>query len=132
MGNWNTPAELKYTKNDEWLRIEGTIGVIGISDYAQDQLNDIVFVELPEVGATFQKGQSFSVVESVKAASDIYTPVSGKVIEVNTALEDEPEVINSDPYGKGWIVKFELSNPADADDLLDAAAYAAYCDSRQS
>lgn len=132
MGSWNTPAELKYTKNDEWLRIEGAIGIIGISDYAQDQLNDIVFVELPEVGATFQKGQSFGVVESVKAASDIYAPVSGKVIEVNTALEDEPEVINSDPYGKGWIVKFELSNPADADDLLDAAAYAAYCDSRQS
>ncbi len=132
MGSWNTPAELKYTKNDEWLRIEGAIGIIGISDYAQDQLNDIVFVELPEVGATFQKGQSFGVVESVKAASDIYAPVSGKVIEVNTALEDEPEVINADPYGKGWIVKFELSNPVDADDLLDAAAYAAYCDSRQS
>lgn len=132
MGNWKTPTELKYTKNDEWLRIEGTTGTIGISDYAQDQLNDIVFVELPEVGATFQKGQSFGVVESVKAASDIYTPVSGKVIEVNTALEDEPEIINTDPYGKGWIIKIELSNPAEADDMLDAAAYAAYCDSRES
>ena len=132
MGNWKTPTELKYSKNDEWLRIEGTTGTIGISDYAQDQLNDIVFVELPEVGATFQKGQSFGVVESVKAASDIYTPVSGKVIEVNTALEDEPEIINADPYGKGWIIKIELSNPAEADDMLDAAAYAAYCDSRES
>jgi glycine cleavage system H protein len=130
MANWNTPAELKYRKSDEWLRIEGDTGTIGISDYAQDQLNDIVFVELPQVGAKLNKDDSFGVVESVKAASDVYMPVSGEVIEVNQALEKEPELINSDPYGKGWIIKIRITDASGAAELMDAAAYTEYCKTR--
>jgi len=131
MGNWKTPADLKYTKNDEWVRIEGDTATIGISDYAQDQLNDIVYVEFPDVGATFAQGATFGVIESVKAASDVFMPVGGTVTDVNSVLEDEPELINSDPFGKGWVIKVKLSSAADADSLMDAAAYTAYCDSRQ-
>jgi glycine cleavage system H protein len=127
---WNTPADLKYTKSDEWLRIEGRIGTLGVTDYAQDQLNDVVYVDLPDLGAEVKKGESFATVESVKAASEINAPVSGKIVEVNHALEDEAELINTDPFGKGWIVKIELANPADADDLMDAKAYAEYCETR--
>ncbi len=130
MSNLKTPSDLKYTKNDEWLRIEGDTGTIGISDYAQDQLNDIVYVEFPDVGATFKVGESFGVVESVKAASDIYVPVGGTVVEVNSALEDEPELINTDPYGAGWLIKIKLSDAAEANALMDAAAYTEYCNSR--
>lgn len=130
MGKWKTPADLKYARSDEWIRIEGESGTIGISDYAQDQLNDVVFVELPEVGAKFSKGQSFGVVESVKAASDLNLPLSGTVTEVNSALETDPELINTDPYGKGWIAKVKLDDPAESNDLLDAAAYDAYCETR--
>jgi glycine cleavage system H protein len=130
MGKWNTPAELKYARSDEWLRLEGNSGTIGISDYAQDQLNDIVFVELPDVGATLAKGAVFGTVESVKAASDLYMPVSGTVTEVNTALQDEPEIINGDPFGRGWIVKISVTDASGAADLMDADAYAAYCDER--
>lgn len=130
MANWNTPADLKYRKSDEWLRIEGDTGTIGVSDYAQDQLNDIVFVELPQVGAKLNKDDSFGAVESVKAASDIYMPVSGEVIEVNKALEKEPELINSDPYGRGWIVKIRITDASGAADLMDPAAYAEYCKTR--
>lgn len=130
MAGWNTPSDLKYARSDEWVRIEGDTATIGISDYAQDQLNDIVFVELPEVGATIEKGGSVGVVESVKAASDLYAPVSGTVVAVNSALESEPELINADPYGKGWVVKLKLSGEAAVDDLMDAEAYAAYCASR--
>lgn len=130
MGKWNTPADLKYAKTDEWLRIEGSEATIGISDYAQDQLNDIVFVELPEVGDSFSRGQAFGVVESVKAASDINLPIGGTVIAVNNALESEPELINADPYGKGWIVKVNFTDAGEADGLLDAAAYDAYCETR--
>jgi glycine cleavage system H protein len=130
MANWTTPAELKYRKSDEWLRIEGDTGTIGVSDYAQDQLNDIVFVELPQVGAKLNKDDSFGVVESVKAASDVYMPVSGEVIEVNKALEKEPELINGDPYGKGWIIKIRISDASGAAELMDAAAYAEYCKTR--
>ncbi len=130
MANWNTPADLKYRKSDEWLRIEGDTGTIGVSDYAQDQLNDIVFVELPQVGAKLNKDESFGVVESVKAASDVYMPVSGEVIEVNKALEKEPELINSDPYGKGWIIKIRITDASGAAELMDAAAYAEYCKTR--
>lgn len=130
MTDLKTPSDLKYTKNDEWLRIEGDMGTIGISDYAQDQLNDIVYVEFPDVGAVYKAGDSFGVVESVKAASDIYVPVGGTVIEVNRALEDQPELINTDPYGTGWLIKIRLSNPAEADALMDAAAYIEYCKSR--
>jgi glycine cleavage system H protein len=131
MGSWKTPEDLKYTRNDEWLRIEGNVGTMGLTDYAQDQLNDIVYVDLPDKGDTLKKGTSFCAVESVKAASDIYAPVSGKITEVNQALEDEPELINSDPYGKGWVVKFEIADPGEAAELLDAAAYAEYCNSRE-
>jgi glycine cleavage system H protein len=124
------PAELRYLKSDEYLRLEGGSATIGISDYAQDQLNDIVFMELPDVGAHFAKGVSFGTVESVKAASDLIMPVGGTVTEINTRLKDEPELINASPYGDGWMIKITVDDPAEADDLLDAAAYEAYCKSR--
>ncbi|GAB4314191.1 MAG: glycine cleavage system protein GcvH [Phototrophicales bacterium] len=126
----NFPSDLKYAKSDEWVRIDGNTAVVGLSDYAQDALNDIVYVELPEVGDTFEKGAVFGSVESVKAASDIYLPVAGKVLEVNTRLEDEPELINSDPYGDGWLLKIELTGEADTSDLMSADDYAAYCEER--
>ncbi len=121
---------LKYTQNDEWLRVEGKTGVIGLTDYAQEALNDIVFVELPSVGDAFSAGDAFGTVESVKAASEMHMPVSGKVIAVNEALEDKPETVNSAPYGDGWFVKIELSDPAEADALMDADAYTKYCAER--
>ncbi len=128
--SWNTPAELKYMRSDEYLKLEGETATIGISDYAQEQLNDIVFIELPDVGAEFAKGKSFGTVESVKAASDLLMPVGGKVIAVNDKLKDQPELINSSPYGDGWIIKIQVGDAAEANDLMDAAAYAAYCASR--
>jgi glycine cleavage system H protein len=130
MANWKTPSDLKYTRNDEWIRIESGAATVGITDYAQDQLNDIVYVELPDVGAEYQKGDSFGVVESVKAASDIYLPAGGKITEVNSTLESQPELINTDPYGNGWLVKIQVANSADAADLMDAAAYTQYCETR--
>lgn len=122
---------LKYTQSDEWIRVEGSVGVIGLTDYAQDALNDIVYVELPDVGATFAKGESFGSVESVKAASDMHMPVSGTVTEINEALQDAPETVNSDPYGAGWFIKIAISNPAELNDLLDADAYEKYCAERE-
>jgi glycine cleavage system H protein len=130
MANWNTPADLKYARTDEWLRVDGDSGTIGISDYAQDALNDIVFIELPEVGAKFASGESFGVVESVKAASELNMPVGGTVTGVNEAVVENPELINSDPFGEAWLIKIRLDNPAEADSLMDAAAYAAYCETR--
>ena len=130
MGKWKTPADLKYIESDEWLRIEGNTAVIGISDYAQDQLNDIVYLELPDVGTAYAKGDSFGVVESVKAASDLHIPVGGTVTEVNSAAVDEPELLNADPYGAGWLIKITLANAAEADDLMDAAAYDKFCEAR--
>ena len=130
MAQWNTPADCKYAKTDEYIRIEGETGTVGVSDYAQDQLDGIVFVELPEVGKVVAKGEAIGVVESVKAASDLLAPMAGTVTEVNTALEDSPELINSDPFGKGWIVKLKLDNPSEASVLMDADAYLAYCESR--
>lgn len=130
MTSWNTPADLKYAKSDEWVRIEGDTATIGLSDYAQDALNDIVFVELPSVGDTITAGESFGAVESVKAASEILALVSGTVTEVNSALESAPETINSDPYGAGWIAKVKVSDASFADTLMDAAAYAEYCQTR--
>lgn len=130
MAKWKTPNDLKYTKNDEWVRIEGDTGTLGVTDYAQEQLNDIVFVELPSIGATLGKGESFGVVESVKAASDVFMPMGGTITEVNSALESEPELINTDPFGAGWVLKFKIANSSDADDLMDATAYAAFCESR--
>ncbi len=122
---------LKYTQSDEWIRVEGSVGVIGLTDYAQEALNDIVYVELPDVGATFAKGESFGSVESVKAASDMHMPVSGTVTEINEALQDAPETVNSDPYGAGWFIKIAISNPTELNDLLDADAYEKYCAERE-
>ena len=109
----NIPEDLQYTKSHEWVRIEGDTATIGITDHAQDELGDVVFVELPDEGDTFDAGDSFGTVESVKAVSDLYTPVGGEVVEVNSALEDAPEQINDDPYGEGWIVKLRTSEEAD-------------------
>lgn len=119
----NIPAELKYTKDHEWVRIEGDSAVIGITHYAQSSLGDVTFVELPDEGDSFGKGDSFSVVESVKAASDIYMPFEGEVLEVNTALDDAPEQVNSNPYGDGWIVKFKVNDVSELEDLLSAEDY---------
>ena len=107
------PEDLQYTKSHEWVRIEGDTATIGITDHAQEELGDVVFVELPDEGATFDAGESFGTVESVKAVSDLYTPVGGEIVEVNSALEDAPESINEDPYGEGWIVKLRTSDEAD-------------------
>lgn len=130
MSSLSTPSDLKYARSDEWVRLEGDTATIGISDFAQDQLNDIVFVELPEVGDELAQGATFGVVESVKAASDVYVPVAGTVTEVNTALQDEPELINADPYGRGWIIKLKVSDPAPLDALMDADAYLAFNENR--
>ena len=120
----NLPEFLKYTESNEWINIEGKIGTIGISDYAQDQLSDIVFAEvIVSEGDTVKKGDTIATSESVKAAADVYSPVSGKILSVNEELGATPEVINSDPYGAAWIVKVELSNPAETGALLDATAY---------
>jgi glycine cleavage system H protein len=109
----NIPEDLQYTKSHEWARVEGDTATIGITDHAQDELGDVVFVELPDEGATFDAGESFGTVESVKAVSDLYAPVGGEVVEVNSALEDAPENINEDPYGEGWIVKLRTTDEAD-------------------
>lgn len=130
MSDWTIPTSCKYSKTDEWIKAEGQEALVGLSDYAQSQLSDLVFVELPAVGATYSAGQSFGVVESVKAAADINLPASGEIIAVNNELEGAPETINQDPYGKGWIVRIKLSNPSELDSLMDAAAYTAYCNER--
>jgi glycine cleavage system H protein len=109
----NIPEDLQYTESHEWVRIDGDTATIGITDHAQDELGDVVFVELPDEGATFDAGESFGTVESVKAVSDLYAPVGGEVVEVNSSLEDAPENINEDPYGEGWIVKLRTSDEAD-------------------
>lgn len=131
MGDWKVPADLKYTSTDEWIRVDGGEAVVGITDYAQDHLSGLVFVELPQVGERFEKGKAFGVVESVKAAADVNMPVSGEVVAVNTALQDTPETINADPYGEGWMVRIKIADPAELDDLMDAAAYEAYCAGRE-
>ncbi|MFQ3662206.1 MAG: glycine cleavage system protein GcvH [Chloroflexaceae bacterium] len=122
------PADLRYSKSDEWVRVEGDEVVIGITDYAQEQLGDIVYLELPRVGATFAPGESFGVIESVKASSDLYAPVGGEVTAVNSALEHDQQPINSDPYGAGWLVRMRPSG--EEEELMDAAAYAAYLEGR--
>jgi glycine cleavage system H protein len=116
---------LKYTKDHEWIRVEGNVGVIGITDYAQGELGDVVFVEVPAVGSTIEQGKSFGTIEAVKAVSDLYAPVSGEVVETNPAIQEHPELVNKDPYGEGWILKISISNPAQVDALLDAEAYKA-------
>jgi glycine cleavage system H protein len=115
-----------FSKDHEWIEIAGDIGIVGITDYAQGQLGDITFVELPEVGSGVSKGDSVSVVDSVKAASDVYTPVSGEVTEVNETLGDAPETVNTDAAGSGWLFKVKLSDPGELDALMDEAAYSAY------
>jgi len=128
----NIPTGYKFSKSDEWVKIEGTVATIGVSDYAQEQLSDVVFVEITVgVGDSVQKGKVFGTIESVKAASDINLPVSGKVTAVNEGLADTPEKVNTEPFGAAWMIKVELSNPAELNDLMDADAYQAYCDSRE-
>ena len=123
---FNTPAELQYTKTHEWIKIEGDEGTIGISDYAQDSLGDVVYVDLPQLGTELDAGQAFGAVESVKAASDLYLPVGGEVIAVNDELVSQPELLNSDPYGAGWILKIRVAQGVGA--LMSAEAYEKYVD----
>lgn len=127
----NVPAELKYTKDHEWIRIDGNIGTVGITDFAQSELGELVYIEVESVGETVQEGDIFGTVEATKTTSDLFMPVTGKVLEFNQALAekggDNPGLINSDPYGEGWIVKIELAAGADMSHLLDAAGYEAVC-----
>ena len=126
------PDDLRYTKDHEWLRLEREEGVVGITDFAQDALGDVVFVELPTVGATLSQGQSFGVVESNKTVSDLFAPVSGRVVAVNQTLRDRPELVNSDPYGAGWMIRIAPGRREDVDGLLAAAAYRALIASEQA
>ena len=120
------PQELRYTKEHEWVRIEGEIATVGITDFAQHELGDVVFVELPAIGAALTKGQAFGVVESVKAVSDIYAPVGGAVVEVNVEVGPRPELLNAEPYGIGWLIKIRIADPAELGELMDAGAYREY------
>jgi len=120
-----TPDDRKYTKTHEWVKIEGEHAIVGITDHAQKALGDITFVDLPETGKKVEQGKEFGVIESVKAASDLYSPVNGEIAEVNSMLADNPEIINSDPYGKGWLIKIKNVNPAEIEKLLDASSYEA-------
>jgi glycine cleavage system H protein len=122
------PDDLKYSDDHEWIRVEGNLATIGITAYAAEQVGDIVFVEVPAVGTTLSATQPFGVIESVKAVSELFAPASGKVVEMNGALADAPETVAADPHGAGWLVKIELSNPAELDGLKDAAAYQAMID----
>ena len=121
-------SDLKYSKEHEWIRVEGDIGTVGISDFAQEQLGDVVYVDLPDVGRQVAQDGEVAVVESVKAASDVYAPVGGEVVEVNTALGDDPSLVNSDPTGDGWFYKVRLDDPAQLDALMDEAAYKTYAE----
>ena len=125
------PTDYRYTKEHEWIQVDGNTGTVGITDYAQHALGDVVFVELPKVGAKFSAMQSFGTVESVKAVSEIYCPVSGEVVEVNTALADSPETINKDPHGAAWLIKIKIAHPAELASLMDAAGYQAYISEKE-
>lgn len=120
----NAPANLKYTKEHEWVRIEGNEAYVGITDYAQSELGEIVFVEVETVGETLQEGEVFGTVEAVKTVSDLFIPLSGEILEFNTDLEDAPELVNDDPYGKGWMVKISITDASQINELLSAEAYA--------
>lgn len=122
-GNGSYPADLKYTREHEWVAVQGKVGTIGITQYAQSELGDIVYVELPKIGTQVVAGERFGTVESVKAVSELYAPASGEVIEVNAALSDTPETLNQDPYAEGWIVKITIANPDEIGGLLNAADY---------
>ena len=117
------PTNVKYTSEHEWIRLEGEEGYVGITDYAQDQLGDIVFVDVPTEGETLAKGEAFGSIEVVKTVSDLFIPIGGEVVEVNSALEDNPELVNKDPYGEGWLIKIKPTDVAEMNDLLDAEAY---------
>ncbi len=119
------PSELRYSSDHEWVRVEGATATIGITEYAQDALGDVVFVEMPDAGLVVAAGDSFSEVESTKSVSDIYAPITGSIAEVNAELESQPELLNSDPYGAGWICRIEISDPSELDGLMDAEAYRA-------
>ncbi len=119
----NFPTNVKYTNEHEWIRMEGEEAYVGITDYAQDQLGDVVFVDVPTVGETLAQGEVFGTIEVVKTVSDIFIPVGGEVLEVNPDLEEHPELVNQDPYGKGWLIRIKLADPAEMDGLLDAEAY---------
>lgn len=124
------PADYRYSKEHEWVKIEGASGTVGITDYAQNELGDVVFVELPKVGAQLKAGQTIGTIESVKAVSEVYCPVSGEVCAVNAALANAPEKINQEPHTGGWLIKLTLANPSEASALMDAAAYTAYVDEK--
>jgi glycine cleavage system H protein len=125
------PTQYRYTKEHEWIEAKDGTGTIGITDYAQSELGDVVFVEVPAAGTKLVAGKTFGSVESVKAVSEIYAPVNGEVVEANATLKDKPETINSDPHGTGWLVKIKLANPADVNALMDAAAYEAYIEEKK-
>ena len=119
----NIPDDLHYSKDHEWVRVDGNIAIVGITDYAQDSLGDVVYVELPKVSDDFAANESFGSVESVKAVSEVFSPVSGAIAAINESLSDEPERVNTDPYGEGWMIRMQMSNPGEVDSLLTAAEY---------
>lgn len=119
----NFPADLKYTKDHEWLKVEGNTGVVGITEFAQGELGDIVYIDVDTLGQAIEGGQVFGTVEAVKTVSDLFMPVSGKIIEFNKDLENQPEIVNKDPYGQGWLVKIEITDPSQIENLLSAEAY---------
>ena len=127
----NIPADLRYTKEDEWIRVDGDEATVGITDYAQDSLSDIVYLELPDVGDSLSIGDTFGVVESVKAAADLFMPLSGEITAVNDTLIDTPENVNSDPYGDAWMIRLKMSDPSELDDLMDADTYTEYLAGRE-
>jgi glycine cleavage system H protein len=127
----NIPNDLRYSKTDEWVRVEGDIATIGVTDYAQSELGDIVYLELPEPGRVLQADEMFGTVESVKAVADLYAPIAGEVVETNEALTQRAEPVNEDPYGEGWLIKVRIEDPSDLDNLLTAEQYAAYIEERQ-
>ena len=119
----NVPEDLHYSKDHEWVRVEGGEAVVGITDYAQNSLGDVVYVELPKAGDEFAANEPFGSVESVKAVSEVFTPIAGAVVQINESLADEPEIVNSDPYGQGWMIRLKMANPGEVDSLLTAAEY---------
>lgn len=130
MADLKYPEDLKYAESDEWIRVDGDTATMGISDYAQEALNDLVYVEFKAVGETLEQGEAFGEVESVKAASEVYLPVAGEITAVNSDLEGDPETVNSDPYGAGWMMKIKITDSSNLANLMDATAYKAYCDNR--
>jgi glycine cleavage system H protein len=126
------PSDCRYTKEHEWIKVSGDTGTIGITDYAQHELGDVVFVELPDVGAKIKTGDVFGTIESVKAVSEVYAPVSGEVTEANATLSSAPETVNSDPHGAAWLVKIKLDNPAEVSGLMDAASYQAFVSEKEA